>query len=110
MGRKVLLPESFKMVIDTAKKTIIDPTMGVHDQFVVTVNGVEIARTIDEELCNVIKNFLGQNITKCFGKTKQGRQFLEMFYLIAQKEKLTPEYDSKGSLVVRDINDKTIIH
>ncbi len=105
-----MLPERFPIKLERSRKMIIDPTMGVNDQFVITANGLEIARFLDEESCTVWLNFLGQNITKCLSKTPEGRKILEMLYALSEKEKLKPEYDAKGSLIVRDMKDKNIIH
>lgn len=108
--QKFFLPEGFPLIITRDKKLIIDPTLGSHDQFAICVNGLEVARTIDEELCIVIFNFLSSNITKCFTKTKQGKKLMEVLYLLSQKEKLNIEHNSKQGTIIREMKNKKFIN
>jgi hypothetical protein len=105
MGKPIIsLPKKFPIKLTCDPALILDPTIGGHKQYVIRANGLELVRSIDESLAFRIVDFLKKTNFACFIETTQGHAIMEKIYLLSEKEKLKPETDGNGHIIIRSLD------
>jgi len=103
---RIKLPKQFPIILTNDPQQITNLVIGIHQQYVVRANGLEIARFLDPLSSQEYMKFLVESNFKTFRDSVQGMNFLEQIYLLGEKERLKANVVDGKEIQVRSLDQK----